>query len=68
MARRAATQKPEYRFVVVDATINTWRVKDRLTGDVFLKDYYSPMDARVRAEKLNIDPSLVVEEKIEDQI
>lgn len=65
MPRQETVSKPDYRFVVVDASIYTWRVKDKLTGTVFAKDYHSSMDARIRAEELNINPELVSEETIE---
>jgi hypothetical protein len=55
---REDTHKPVYRFTVVDDTINTWGVKDALTGKLVAKELRSSWEAVQLAEKYNIDPSL----------
>lgn len=61
MSRRQSIEKPEYRFVVVDDTIHTWGVKDRQTNKLVQGEFRSSMEARMRAEELNINPGLLDE-------
>lgn len=57
--RRVVAEKPTYRFIVVDDTIHTWGVKDNLSGEIIEREFRSPMNARMRAEELNLNPGLV---------
>jgi hypothetical protein len=54
---RQDIHKPVYRFTVVDDTVNTWGVKDTLTGKLVAREVRSSWEAVQLAEKYNIDPS-----------
>lgn len=59
MPTRIDTEKPRYRFTVVDDTIHTWGVRDETTGELVAKELRSSYDAIQLAEQYNLDPSLV---------
>jgi hypothetical protein len=61
MSRRQEVRKPIYRYTVIDETINTWAVQDRATGKIVKGDFRSPMDARMYAEELNLNPPAEVD-------
>lgn len=54
MARHQRITKPDYRFVVVDDTLNTWAVKDKLANQLVFARLRDPQTARQKAEELNI--------------
>lgn len=57
--RRQTIQKPEYRFIVIDDSIHTWGVLDRKTNEIVQGEFRSSMEARMRAEELNLNPGLI---------
>lgn len=59
MSRRIDTQKTFHRFTVVDDTIHTWGVKDTHTGKLVRTELRSSFEARVEAEKLNLNPEII---------
>ncbi len=59
MSRKQNVDKPTYRFVVYDDSLYTWGVKDQLTGKDVATELRSSYEARVLAEKYNLDPSQV---------
>ncbi len=57
--RRVTAEKQHYRFIVIDDTIKTWGVLDRKTNTIVFGEFRSPMEARMKAEELNLNPGLI---------